>query len=158
MNLLKNTNLKWKHYNEGDKYDYPINYSESILDAREDGRLEILVKWEPNCYCHFHRHTAEISSVVLEGELHVTDIDIETGKELGKRVRVVGDFAHKEPGDVHMEQGGPNGALVLFNIYAPEGEGKLVESLQKDGSVISASTMARILRKRKQLRLVIPIQ
>ena len=149
MNLLKNTNLKWKHYNEGDKYDYPINYSESILDAREDGRVEILVKWEPNSYCHFHRHTAEISSVVLEGELHVTDIDITTGKELGKRVRVVGDFVHKEPGDVHMEQGGENGALVLFNIYAPQGEGKLAESLKKDGSVISASTMARILRKRK---------
>jgi quercetin dioxygenase-like cupin family protein len=111
--------------------------------------LEILVKWEPNCYCHFHRHTAETSSVVLEGELHVTDIDIKTGKELGKRLRTVGDFAHKEPGDVHMEQGGVNGALVLFNIYSPEGEGKLAESLKEDGSVISASTMARILKKRK---------
>ena len=62
----------------------------------------------------FPPHTAEISSVVLEGELHVTDIDNETGKELGTRVRVAGDFVHKEPGDVHMEQGGPAGALVLF--------------------------------------------
>ena len=150
MNLLNNKNLKWKHYNEGDKFDYPIKYSESILDAREDGRLEILVKWEPNCYCHFHRHTAESSSLVLEGELHVTDIDIKTGKEIGKRLRAVGDFAHKEPGDVHMEQGGANGALVLFNIYAPEGDGKLAESLKKDGSVVSASTMARILRKRSK--------
>jgi quercetin dioxygenase-like cupin family protein len=150
MNLLNNKNLKWKNYNEGDKFDYPIKYSESILDAREDGRLEILVKWEPNCYCHFHRHTAETSSVVLEGELHVTDIDIKTGKEIGKRLRAVGDFAHKEPGDVHMEQGGANGALVLFNIYAPEGDGKLAESLKKDGSVVSASTMARILRKRSK--------
>ena len=150
MNLLNNKNLKWKHYNEGDRFDYPIKYSESILDAREDGRLEILVKWEPNCYCHFHRHTAETSSVVLEGELHVTDIDIKTGKEIGKRLRAVGDFAHKEPGDVHMEQGGANGALVLFNIYAPEGDGKLAESLKKDGSVVSASTMAKILRKRSK--------
>jgi quercetin dioxygenase-like cupin family protein len=124
MNLLDNKSLKWKRYKEGDNFDYPIDYSDAILDAREDGHLEILVKWEPNCYCHFHRHTAEISSLVLEGELHVTDIDIKTGKELGKRVRVVGDFAHKEPGDVHMEQGGAEGALVLFNIYAPEGEGQ----------------------------------
>ena len=89
MNLLNNKSLKWKRYTEGEDFDYPIDYSDAILDAREDGRLEILVKWEPNCYCHFHRHTAEISSLVLEGELHVTDIDIETGKELGKRVRVV---------------------------------------------------------------------
>ena len=150
MNLLNDKSLKWKRYTEGEDFDYPIDYSDTVLDAREDGRLEILVKWEPNCYCHFHRHTAEISSLVLEGELHVTDIDIETGKELGKRVRVAGDFVHKGPGDVHMEQGGANGALVLFYLYAPEGEGKLVESLKKDGSIISVSTMERILRKRKK--------
>ena len=49
-----------------------------------------------------------------------------------------------------MEQGGANGALVLFNIYAPSEEGKLVESLKKDGSVISSSTIEKILRKRTQ--------
>jgi quercetin dioxygenase-like cupin family protein len=150
MNLLNNENLKWRRYTEGDAFDYPIDYSDAVLDVREDGRLEILVKWEPNCYCHFHRHTAETSSLVLEGELLVTDIDIETGKEIGQRVRVAGDFVHKQPGDVHMEQGGANGALVLFNIYAPSEEGKLVESLEKDGSVTSTSTIEKILRKRIQ--------
>ena len=150
MNLLNNENLKWRRYTEGDAFDYPIDYSDAVLDVREDGRLEILVKWEPNCYCHFHRHTAETSSLVLEGELLVTDIDIETGKEIGQRVRVAGDFVHKQPGDVHMEQGGANGALVLFNIYAPSEEGKLVESLEEDGSVISTSTIEKILRKRTQ--------
>ena len=49
-----------------------------------------------------------------------------------------------------MEQGGANGALVLFNIYAPSEEGKLVESLEEDGSVISTSTIEKILRKRTQ--------
>jgi len=150
MNLLNNENLKWRRYTEGDAFDYPIDYSDAVLDVREDGRLEILVKWEPNCYCHFHRHTAETSSLVLEGELLVTDIDIETGKEIGQRVRVAGDFVHKQPGDVHMEQGGANGALVLFNIYAPSEDGKLAESLKKDGSLISTSTIGKILRKRTQ--------
>ena len=92
MNLLDNPNLKWKKYDEGNKFGYPINYSDAILSATEDGRLEILVKWEPNCFCHFHHHTAETSSVVLQGELHVTDIDADTGKETSKRVRKVGDF------------------------------------------------------------------
>ena len=55
-------------------------------------------------------------------------------------MRVAGDFAHKEPGDVHMEQGGETGALVLFSLYAPEGEGRLVESLNKDGSINHIST------------------
>ena len=150
MNLLNNENLKWRRYTEGDAFDYPIDYSDAVLDAREDGRLEILVKWEPNCYCHFHRHTAETSSLVLEGELLVTDIDIETGKEIGQRVRGAGDFVHKQPGDVHMEQGGANGALVLFNIYAPSEDGKLAESLKKDGSLISTSTIEKIIRKRTQ--------
>ena len=150
MNLLNNENLKWRRYTEGDAFDYPIDYSDAVLDVREDGRLEILVKWEPNCYCHFHRHTAETSSLVLEGELLVTDIDIETGKEIGQRVRIAGDFVHKQPGDVHMEQGGANGALVLFNIYAPSEEGKLAESLDKDGCVISTSTIEKILSKRTQ--------
>ncbi len=150
MNLLNNENLKWRRYSEGDAFDYPIDYSDTVLDVREDGRLEILVKWEPNCYCHFHRHTAETSSLVLEGELLVTDIDIETGKDIGQRVRGAGDFVHKQPGDVHMEQGGANGALVLFNIYAPSEDGKLAESLKKDGSLISTSTIEKILRKRTQ--------
>jgi hypothetical protein len=49
-----------------------------------------------------------------------------------------------------MEQGGANGALVLFNIYAPSEDGKLAESLKKDGSLISTSTIEKILRKRNQ--------
>ena len=81
MNLLNNQNLKWKHYKDDKNFDFPIDYSDAILDAREDGRLEILVKWEPNSFCHFHRHTAETSSVVIQGELHVSDIDLESGKK-----------------------------------------------------------------------------
>lgn len=148
MNLLDEENIRWKNYKEDDSYGYPVNYSDAVLDAREDGRLEILVRWEPNCYCHFHRHTAETSSVVLKGELHVTDFDPETGDELGTRIRGKGDYVHKEPGHVHMERGGPDGALVLFNIYAPEGDGELAEALDQEGKVVSVSTLARILKKR----------
>ena len=92
MNLLNNENLKWRHYKDDENFDYPIDYSDAVLDAREDGRLEILVRWAPNSYCHFHRHTAETSSVVLEGELKVTDIDLLTGQEKSSRIRKVGDF------------------------------------------------------------------
>ena len=48
MNLLNNQDLKWKHYKDNKNFDFPIDYSDAILDAREDGRLEILVKWAPN--------------------------------------------------------------------------------------------------------------
>ena len=148
MNLINNQNLKWKHYKDDKNFDFPIDYSDAILDAREDGRLEILVKWAPNSFCHFHRHTAETSSVVIQGELHVSDIDLDSNNKTSTRIRKVGDYVHKEPGDIHMEKGGPEGALVLFTIYSPEGEGSLAESLSKDGEVQSISTIKKILQKR----------
>jgi len=148
MNLINNQNLKWKHYKDDKNLDFPIDYSDAILDAREDGRLEILVKWAPNSFCHFHRHTAETSSVVIQGELHVSDVELNSNNIISSRIRKVGDFVHKEPGDIHMEKGGPDGALVLFTIYSPEGEGSLAESLGKDGEVLSISTMKKILQKR----------
>jgi hypothetical protein len=145
MNLFNRENFKWKRFTEGDEFDYPIDYSAALLEVREDGHVDLLYRWEPNSYCHFHRHTAETTSTVLEGELHVIDIDLETGEELGRSVRHAGDYAHKAPGDVHMECGGPEGALVLFSLYSSDG--KLAESLAKDGRVLATSTMDHILKR-----------
>lgn len=147
MNLYDNDELRWKHYTGNDKFDYPIDYWSALLNARTDGHVDLLYRWEPNSYCHFHRHSAHTTSLVLEGELHVIDVDPETGEELSSRVRTAGDYAHKTPGDVHMERGGPEGALVLFSLYAPDG--LLAESLARDGSVLSQSTMEPILAKIK---------
>ena len=144
MNLFENQDLRWKRYTGNDRFDYPIDYSAALLRAHEDGHVDLLYKWAPNAYCHFHRHTAITTSTVLEGELHVIDIDPADGKELGRKIRYAGDYASKEPGDVHMECGGPEGALVLFNLYAPDGI--LAETLAADGSVISTSTMDQILK------------
>jgi quercetin dioxygenase-like cupin family protein len=107
--------------------------------------VDLLYRWEPNSYCHFHRHSAHTTSVVLEGELHVIDVDAQTGEEKSVRVRTVGDYASKAPGDVHMERGGPEGALVLFSLYTPDG--LLAETLADDGRVLSQSTMEPILAK-----------
>ena len=144
MNLLNNEDLKWKHFSGSDRFNYPIDYSAALLRANQDGHVDLLYRWAPNSYCHFHRHTAHTSSMVLEGELHVIDIDLETGEELATRVRSTGDYASKEPGDVHMERGGPEGALVLFNLFAPDG--LLAHTLDDDGQVISESTLDQILR------------
>ena len=90
------------------------------------------------------RHTARTTSTVLAGELHVIDIDPETGEETQRRIRKAGDYACKEPGDVHRELGGPEGALVLFNLFNPEG--LLAESLASDGTVSGRSELADILK------------
>lgn len=144
MNLLDNENLRWKHFTGDEKFDYPIDYYAALLRANEDGHVDLLYRWAPNSYCHFHRHTAITTSTVLEGELHVIDVDPSTGEELNRKIRYPGDFVSKEPGDVHMECGGPDGALVLFNLYSTDGI--LAETLASDGSVVSTSTMDQILK------------
>ena len=39
MNLINNQDLKWKHYRDDNNFDFPIDYSDAILDARKDGEV-----------------------------------------------------------------------------------------------------------------------
>ncbi len=145
MNLFENDNLRWKHFTGSDRFDYPIDFYSALLSVRPEGHIELLYWWEPNSYCHFHRHTANTTSLVLKGELHVIDVDLKTGKELGIKIRPVGDFASKEPGDVHMERGGSEGALVFFSLFTEDGS--LAETLSQDGRVLSTSSIDPILQR-----------
>ena len=71
------------------------------------------------------------------------DVDLKTGKKLGIKIRPVGDFASKEPGDVHMERGGPEGALVFFSSFTEDGS--LAETLSQECRVLNASSINPIL-------------
>lgn len=147
MDLFDNENLKWRRFVGDENVDYPIDYEAALLSIRDDGRVDFLYRWAPNSYCHFHRHTADTTSVVLAGELHVIDIDPDTGAELSTKIRKAGDYAAKEPGDVHMERGGPEGALVLFKLKAVNNS--LAESLAKDGTVIGESRFDDLLARQR---------
>ncbi|GAB5486513.1 MAG: hypothetical protein Pars2KO_00830 [Parasphingorhabdus sp.] len=137
MNLLDNKDLNWIHFTGDDRFDYPIDYYGAVLSANEDGHIDLLYRWAPDSYCHFHRHVCQTTSTVLAGELHVYDY---AGDRSGdKRIRVAGDYAAKDPGDVHMEHGGPEGALVLFNLYAPDG--KLADFMGPDGETLTTITL-----------------
>jgi hypothetical protein len=46
-----------------------------------------------------------------------------------------------------MEKGGPEGALVLFNLFTADGS--LAETLSDEGKVLSESTIDQILRGKK---------
>ena len=146
MNLYNDNELTWRTYTDLTDPHHPVDYADALLSAKKDGRLQVLVKWQPNCFCHFHRHTAETSSVVLQGELTVIDIDPETGTETHRRTRSVGDFISKPAGDVHREQAGPDGALVLFTIYAPHDS--VAEALDETFNVLHTTAISKILAKR----------
>ena len=141
MNLINNPHLKWERYTGNPKiadhsFNWPIDYSGTILDIRDDGHVEVLYRWAPNSYCHFHRHTAQTTSLVLAGELHVTDVV--DGKLQPTCVRKTGDWSHRPETEDHMEMGGPDGALVLFHIYAPDGI--LSQQIDRQGDVLNTIT------------------
>lgn len=143
MNLKDTDQLRWKHFTFPAQFGRPISLWSALLDGRADGHVDLLYRWDANSACPLHRHTCAVSSLVLEGELTVVDIDPTTGTEVGRVVKPAGTWVHKQPGDVHVEVGGPEGALVLFNLYTENGS--LVETLTEDGSVIDHQTLEPIL-------------
>ena len=42
INLFKNKDLDWKRFQGGSDFDYPIDYSAALLNANEDGHVDIL--------------------------------------------------------------------------------------------------------------------
>ena len=141
MDLLNDPDLHWSHFTGTPRFGYPIDYWGAILHVGDDGHLDFAYRWAPNSYCHFHRHLCSTTSTVIAGELHVTDCD-EDGNETGVRVRRVGDYSHTVEPDVHMERGGPDGAIAVFNLYAPDG--LLTDVLADDHSVIRTNTVEQV--------------
>lgn len=122
--------------------DYACKYEMAILGSDpETGRLDLIVRWPPNSYCHFHRHVADTAVMVLEGEQHIIEIH-DDGSEGEHKVRPAGTYVMSPGGDAHMEYGGPDGAVVFFSLYA--GKGNCFETLDRDMNVLDASTVAEM--------------
>ena len=130
--------IEWTHIVDTD-VDYPCDYELAILNEDPDaGRLDLIVKWPPNSYCHFHRHIGDTAILVIEGEQHITEIN-DDGSEGAVKVRPAGTYAFSKGGEAHMEKGGPEGAVIFFAMTAVDG--KFFESLDRDMNVLSASTV-----------------
>lgn len=129
--------LNWLHITGTPRFDYPIDYSVAVLhvDAKA-GRIDFLSRWEPNAYCHYHRHLGETSLLVLEGEHHVVEAH---ERETVHKIRQPGFFATNPGGDLHMEYGGPEGTLVYFSCKAVDG--RLFDVISRDGTVITSATV-----------------
>ncbi|WP_109356278.1 hypothetical protein [Sphingorhabdus sp. EL138] len=143
MDLLTKDEHDWDHYT-GESLERTVDYWGAILGIHDDQHVDVLYRWAPKAYCHFHRHLAPISSIVLQGEFHV--YDYEDGKEVGHRIRQVGDYSFTNNIEDHIEQGGPDGALVMFSLFAPDG--LLTQRLDDSGSVMQSITVD-MLKKRQ---------
>ncbi len=133
----KTTPIEWFQIKGSDRFDYPIDYWVAVLGVHPaEGRIEFLSKWEPSAYCHYHRHLGPTTVYVLEGEHHIVE---KTAHETIHKVRTPGFFARNPGGDVHMEYGGPQGAVVFFSCQAVDG--KLFEVLSNEGKVLATATI-----------------
>lgn len=133
--------VEWFPYQGSPKFDYPIDYAASVVDADvARGRIDFLVRWAPNSYCHYHRHLGSTAAVVIEGEQHLTETrEFETVT----KVRTAGFKGQVPNGETHMECAGPDGLTMLFSTHAPDG--RLFEVLDDAGNVLAASTIAEFL-------------
>ncbi|MCH1553772.1 MAG: hypothetical protein L7S45_04185 [Luminiphilus sp.] len=145
INLLEDRELSWLSYGPDARFNYPISYHGALLDHDDQGHLDLVYRWDPGQYCHFHRHLCDVRSTVIAGQLEVvTFID---GVEVSSVTRDTGSFSQMPAGDVHMERGGPDGAIVLFHLYAPDG--RLTELLGEDGTALKTLTTEEVLSQFK---------
>ena len=150
-NLLQQKNLTWAHYSEDADYSFPVSDWGAILDIDDAVDISVLCRWDPEHFCDFHRHLCATTPLVFEGELHVKTLG--NGELVDTTIRRVGDYAKKPPGEVHMEQGGPDGALALFELCAPDGQ--LTEQLDKKGNTLRTLTIRQLRRFFKKQRAAV---
>ncbi len=129
--------LEWMRIQGTPRFDYPIDYWVAVLRVDPDEqRIDFLSRWEPNSYCHYHRHLGETSLLVLEGEHHVVETH---DHETVHKTREPGFFATNPGGDLHMEYGGAEGTLVYFSCKAVDG--KLFDVVDADGTILRTATI-----------------
>jgi len=137
------SHLQWTHNGDDPRFGYRIDYDVAVLGAEEHlGRMDLLIRWGPESYCHFHRHVGATTTLVLEGEHHVIDVD-DDGNEVAHDIRPAGTYRTSPGGDLHMERGGPEGSLVLFSMFEPRGQ--MFEILDDDQNVIAVSTIESLI-------------
>ena len=144
LSELDLNSLNWMHFEGSPNFDYPINYAMAVLGAQpEADTIDFLAKWEPDSYCHFHRHLGDTTILVLEGEHHV---DETTATQTVHKIRQPGYSTRNPGGDVHMEYGGAAGALVFFSMQAVDG--RLFEVLDKNENILSVVTIENLVTGR----------
>lgn len=98
---------------------------------------DMIVKFEPNSQCMYHRHAATTQTLVLQGELRVREqID---GKEVIK-VKPAGSFSVGGEGEIHIEGSGDEEAIIFFGMRTDTDV--IYELLNEDLSLRRAVTVA----------------
>jgi hypothetical protein len=137
ISRFQSNRLDWQPLKGSPRFDYPIDYSVAVTSVdRASGLIEFISKWAANNYCHYHRHLGRTVTRVLQGEQHIVET---TELQTVHKARRVGFQGQTPPGELHMEYGGPDGAVVIFLCEAIDGN--LFDIVAKDGAVLATATL-----------------
>jgi hypothetical protein len=76
-------------------------------------QTDMLVKFEANSECMYHRHAATTTTLVLEGELRVRE-QAPDGEVV--KVKPAGSYSTGGEGEVHIEGSGDAPAIIFFSM------------------------------------------
>jgi hypothetical protein len=100
-------------------------------------QADMLVKFDPDSQCMYHRHAACTSTLVLAGELRLQE-QIEGSERL--KVKPAGSYSVGGEGEIHIEGSGHEQAVIFFSMRSDTEV--IYELLNEDLSLKRAVTVA----------------
>jgi hypothetical protein len=131
---------------------YHMHYDFKVLGwDRDKGEIDFVLRFDSDGgHCQRHRHLANTTILVLEGEQHLFDLNRDGSVE--HRTRGTGAYHRSTGPDAlpHMERGGSEGALVYYQCQADDG--RLFEFLDDDLTVTDEVTMDSLIETWERAR------
>ncbi|MSP43025.1 MAG: DUF4437 domain-containing protein [Alphaproteobacteria bacterium] len=137
--MYDTSNVDWRVFITVGTYYKVLNVD---LDA---GQADMIVKFDPNAQCMYHRHTATVTTLVLEGEHHVYDVQ---GDERVLKIKPAGSYSVGGEGELHIEGAGDE-TLILFFSMRTKGD-VIYELLNDDLTLAKSITVAEFYRDWKE--------
>jgi len=108
--LFDDHNIDWQPLGEFKHFMVAVYH---VDEARKI--VDFIIKYEPNERIVTHRHLAQTSTLVIQGEHRI----YEPNGEL-KEVRPVGGYTSSAPAEPHSEGGGAEGAVIFYSLRADD--------------------------------------
>jgi hypothetical protein len=135
----------WLNVPKDPDLSYNMHYDFKVLGwDREKGEVDFVLRFAADGgHCQRHRHLANTTILVLEGEQHLFDLYPDGRTE--HRTRGAGAYHRGTGPEVrpHMERGGDDGALVYYQCQADDG--RLFEFVDDDLNVIEEVTVDTLI-------------
>lgn len=107
----------------------------------KNGQADMIVKFEANSECLYHRHAATTTTFVLQGELRVRE---QTKDGEVTKVKPAGSYSIGGEDEIHIEGSGDEPAIIYFSMRT---NGDIIyELLNPDLSLRKSITVADFYR------------